>query len=197
MTAENPLKPRSPDDDMQDPVETLLAERRPSAEDAEYIAEFLDTGALIAMFREGNYNAKSKIARLIQIFDTGTPSQSMQAMKLLDEAWGTALMRRGALMRPIPSGQAGTTEPIGLPMQQVESVEIATRSVRLSLASAQQYEPSLQENPDGQAQQAPAQEQESRGDDRDGDDDYFPDERDTQSSIHRPPTRAHGQQTAI
>lgn len=173
------------DADLRDPLAQLLEDMKTHPDDAAVIAQFLDIAVLTRIFKERKYNAAKKIDTLLDIIKDGTHTEKMRAIKMLDEIWEQALVKRGMLVGGGGQTLPGGMSPLGLPAPQrrVESVEMTSKRVRMVLGDAE--EPAehtapkprrLQETDDGT--EKPSEE----------DPEYYPDDRDERSNIARPPT---------
>ncbi|MFH0981828.1 MAG: hypothetical protein V2A79_09845 [Planctomycetota bacterium] len=171
--------------DLRDPLAQLLEEMRTNPDDAAVIAQFLDVGVLTRMFKERGYNAAKKIATLLDIIDKGTHTEKMRAMKMLDEIWEQALVRRGMLgggtALPLPGGMT----PLGLPapVRRVESVEMTSKRVRMVLGDSE--EPPAFGPPPPRPLPENSHDSETATEE---DPEYFPDDRDERCNIARPPS---------
>jgi hypothetical protein len=184
------------DDEMADPMQAILQQMRTNPEDAAVIGQFLDIGVLVPLFRKHKYGAEKKVEVLLNIIDTGTPTQKMRAIQMLDQIWETALVRRGMLMENSGNVPANLpTGPVAAP-HTVRSIEASqtTRRIRMTMnesaqaiaATAQPQQPL--EEPDHGPQEKP----ETEGQDEDAE--YFSDERGINPDIFRPPVLDAGQQ---
>jgi hypothetical protein len=183
----------SEDQELLDPMEQLLLEMRTNPGDAEVLSQFLDVGILVKIFREMKYSAEERIRRLLDIAKNGTNTESMRAIKLIDETWQTALVRRGMMQGKggaLPPALADGSVP-GLP-KPVDNIDVTSRAVAETL---DELDVDL-ENETTQPLQEPNHGKKTE-DAREQDDGYFADDRSENPSIHRPPTRDHGQCTAI
>lgn len=168
--------------DLRDPLAQLLDAMKTSPDDAAVIAQFLDIAVLTRIFKARKYDAAKKIETLLDILQDGTHTEKMRAMKMLDEIWEQALVRRGMLVGGGGTVLPGGLTPLGLPApQRVESVEMTTKRVRMVMGDG--------EEPLPHAAPAPKPLPENH-DDRETEEDpeYYRDERDESCNICRPPS---------
>lgn len=175
------------DQPLADPLQQLIRERDKLAtvSDAEAIAQFLDISILAKKFKDHAYGAEKKIEILLEITEEGSPSEKMKAIKMLDEIWNSALVRRG--MVPSAPAQAlppGAMDPLGLPqpVRRVEAVEMTSQRVRMVLGNVPE------EPPDHTAPQPRVLPETNHVQESDQDDEYFPDNRDESCNIARTPS---------
>ncbi len=176
---------------LEDPLQQLIRERDKLATtaDAEAVAQFLDISILAAKFKQHEYGAERKLDILLEITKTGTAGEKMKAVKMLDEIWNAALVRRGMLpSTPTYAALPGALDPLGLPhpARRVESVEMTSKSVRMVMGGFPEDRP---EHPAPQPRVLPETDhvQESEQDTE-----YYPDNRDDSCNVARAPTADFG-----
>ena len=176
--------------DLRDPLQQLLDEMRTNPDDAQTIAQFLDVGVLTRLFKEKNYGAEKKIRVLLDIIDSGTAAEKMKAIKMLDEIWGQALVRRGMLTGTGAPVLPGQMDPLGLPApaRRVESVEMTSKRVKMVLADPDEEKtpPPARQLPE------PAHVPETIESDEETDTEFYTDNRDESCNIARAPTGEFG-----
>jgi len=173
----------APTDDMNDPMEQILKDMRTRPDDALFLAQFLDLSVMARVFQEMGYTAEDRIRRLVQIAKDGSNSESMRAMKILEDMQDTAMTRRGILVGKSPSGMSGLpTDPVGMP-QPIRSIEAeeTTRRIRTTFDAipeeSEVEQPLLPEIDNGQKEE-------------DEDDEFYEDDRASSVNTHRPPSRS-------
>jgi len=189
------IAPPIPESDqpLADPLQQLIRARDKLAtvSDAEAIAQFLDISILAKKFKDHAYGAEKKIEILLKITEEGSSSEKMKAIKMLDEIWNSALVRRGMVpstptpaLPPLP----GAMDPLGLPQPvcRVEAVEMTSQRVRMVLGNVPE------EPPDHTAPQPRVLPETNHVQESDQDDDYFPDNRDESCNIARAPSGEFG-----
>jgi len=185
----------------EDPLVELMRQTEIRPEAADSIAAYFDLNILMAKFREHRYDASGRLDRLFVMLDDEDVKIQQWAMKKLDGIMASAMKMRGLIVRPTGSLPAATSDPIGQVRPAVRSVEMTTKSVRVTMES-------LQENPDVKAPSPEAEifDAPSLPDAPDsgtpvtasgpaadtGDDDFYRDDRADNPNIWRPPTRPLG-----
>ena len=174
-------------------MEVILHEKETRPTDLAELASYLDPELIVAVFRARKWNALARLNRLIDFAEDGTPSEAMRAIKMIDETWETALVRRGMLMGKSTAQLTGLpTNPIGMaqPIRSFEATQTTTRVRATMDAVAGQITDVAPQ---------PLQEIEDHGKTQgnEEDDSYFNDDRGADANIFRPATTDHGQRTEI
>ena len=170
--------------DLMDPYESIIQDMELDPSDAAWMAAFVDPKNIVEAMKGIEYDVKEKIRVLGVALKSGTISQQMSAMKMLDGMVENSLASRGIIMKP-GAGPLGTTDPLGLP-QALHSVEMVEKSCKVTLANTAELadvkdeaQP-LKEPTDGKETEDPI------------DDAFYEDTRGTNSNIFRPPQEGIG-----
>lgn len=125
--------------ELADPYTAIINDMEVKQDDAAYMAGFVDTTVIVRALKKIKYNVKKKIEILGEILEDeeSTVSETMRAMKALDDIMDKALSTQGIFVRPHPGN--GNTSPIGLPVASVTMTEKSitmTREATSGLAEA-------------------------------------------------------------
>ena len=128
---------------LTDPHKQIMTHLETNPEDTKALAMHVDVSAIVAAFKEINYDLQRKISELGNILDTGTNPQKMAAMDRLDDIREAAVSKRGILQ--MPSGSAsGSEQPLGLP--QAKTVEFIEKSIKMTMENTSGLKETIKEN---------------------------------------------------
>ena len=112
-----------------DPYEMIVTDMATDPGDAMALAQFIDTSAIVKVFREIKWTIEREITELGEILNTGSPSQKITAMTKLNSIKDRALASRGIFVGT--SGPPGSVDPLALP-EGISSVEMTEKTVKMT-----------------------------------------------------------------
>ncbi len=169
------------DSALVDPYEMIISDMSTDPNDAMALAQFVDTSAIVKVFKDIGWTIEREVNELGSILTNGSATQKLAAMSRLNNIKDRALASRGIFIGA--SGPPGSTDPLALPGG-VSTVEMTEKTVKMTRENTAGLAKTVENKQPLMAKEIKDDEE----NDEEGQDAFYEDERGTTANIFRAAT---------